>query len=645
MKNKIIVSSILTIALCLSMIAGSTFALFTSESKVDVTVTSGTVDVDVDASNLTIGSTLGTALGTANLNGNVITLTNLVPGDYVTFTLTITNKSNVTVNYRALVKTVEDKGLLDGLVITYNNAFASDWKKLEPTTTNVAEVVVTSSLPEDANNDYQNTSCKLAYVVEAVQGNVDILDNIIYSTDENGNKVIGDAMGELPEKVSILEGTVALRNKWLQGNTTVKEVVIPATITNFGGTPNAQGTGASGGFFYGSAVEKVTLPEGLTEIPAAAFNGASNLKEVNIPTTVTKVGINSFAYAGLETLTVPATITEIGYGAFRGMANLETVVIEGNATIANYAFRSCSSLETVILLGDDVTFLTGGQIFTRNDAGSEANGIINVYVANETVKERLLEVTSYDKALNVVVGDDPRVDNAEDLKDAIVNGGDVILTDDVVVDSAITTTPDGSTNEAYGNKVGVVQYGGVLDGDGNTISSTNGGYVVVTHGGTIKNLVVNSGDRGIVTYAPTENVIIDNVIVDGPGYGINSTEYGNVDIIVTNSTVNGWTSLAGFNHIYFTNCKLGENTAKVWQGYGYDRDYDRLVKPYVNATFTDCEFDEGLYIDLSGLAAGHTVIIDNCTVNGVVLTADNYANYITIELPSGRTLADCVVFR
>ena len=643
MKNKIIISSILTIAMCLSLIAGSTFALFTSNSEVNVAVTSGTVDVDVDASNLTIGSTLGTALGTANLTDNVITLTNLVPGDFVTFTLTITNKSNVTVNYRALVKTVEDKGLLDGLVITYNNAFASDWKKLEPTTTNVAEVVVTISLPEDANNDYQNTSCKLAYVVEAIQGNVDVQDGLVYKTDENGNKVIDSKLGTLPEKVSILEGTVALPSEYLNlgGHTEVKEVVIPVGLTDFGGTPNAEGTGASGGFFKKSAVEKVTLPDGMTEIPAAAFNQASSLTDVNIPSSVTKVGINSFAYTGLETLTVPATVENIGYGAFRGMANLTSVVIEGNVTIANFAFRSCASLETVILLGDDVTFLEGGQIFTKNDSGDAKLGVINVYVENETVKERLLAVTAYDAALNVVVGD-PRVSTPEDVNEQLSTGGNVIFTDDVSAPL--------SGGSIYGTPCAISQTkGGVIDGNGHALVIENpqfNGYAIETYGGTIKNLVIESAvGRGIIISSPRADVYIDNVVIDGPGYAINTTEHNGKNLYVTDSTVNGWTSLAGLNHAYFTNCKLGENTGKYWQKFGYDQDYDRLIRPYCNATFTSCELEEGYYIDLSALGADCEIVLDNCTVNGVVLTADNYANYITIELPSGRTLADCVVFR
>ena len=44
-SKKILLSSILTILLCASIIVGSTYALFTSESTTNVAITSGKVEV------------------------------------------------------------------------------------------------------------------------------------------------------------------------------------------------------------------------------------------------------------------------------------------------------------------------------------------------------------------------------------------------------------------------------------------------------------------------------------------------------------------------------------------------------------------------------------------------------------------------
>ena len=50
----------------------------------------------------------------------------------------------------------------------------------------------------------------------------------------------------------------------------------------------------------------------------------------------------------------------------------------------------------------------------------------------------------------------------------------------------------------------------------------------------------------------------------------------------------------------------------------------------------------GLALNKLGLGADCTITLKNCTCNGVVITADNYDQYISVELPEGRTLADCV---
>lgn len=44
-KRNVVVSAVMAIVLCLSIVAGATFALFTSESSVNIAVTSGKVDV------------------------------------------------------------------------------------------------------------------------------------------------------------------------------------------------------------------------------------------------------------------------------------------------------------------------------------------------------------------------------------------------------------------------------------------------------------------------------------------------------------------------------------------------------------------------------------------------------------------------
>ena len=77
MKRKIILSAILTIALCMSLITGATFALFTSESKVNIAINSGKVEMVANISDIETWSlednkeAAGRTDGTFTLGGKV----------------------------------------------------------------------------------------------------------------------------------------------------------------------------------------------------------------------------------------------------------------------------------------------------------------------------------------------------------------------------------------------------------------------------------------------------------------------------------------------------------------------------------------------------------------------------------------------
>ena len=176
----------------------------------------------------------------------------------------------------------------------------------------------------------------------------------------------------------------------------------------------------------------------------------------------------------------------------------------------------------------------------------------------------------------------------------------------------------------------------------------------MTNGGTIKNLTIDYGFRGIVLMSPNQDVIVDNVTLTGEvGYAINTAEHATVegvDLIVTNSTICGWTSFAGIASASFTNCEFGQGT--YW---GATATFGRVLKPYINTTLTNCSFTEHMNLDLSSLAEGQKVTIVNCTVNGVALTAgvmtiptteEQYdTELFTIDLPSwASSIADCVIF-
>ncbi|MBR6545282.1 MAG: hypothetical protein IKT66_07705 [Alistipes sp.] len=225
-----------------------------------------------------------------------------------------------------------------------------------------------------------------------------------------------------------------------------------------------------------------------------------------------------------------------------------------------------------------------------------------------------------------------------------------------------------NTTAPYGNYYGVKHDGVLFDGNGNTLDFEMGelkngkadNYGIMTSGGTIKNMSISGVFRAIMIMNPTEDIYIDNVVIAdeddwGVCYPINTGEGdGTKDLYISNCTLKGWTSIGdAVKYVEFTNCKFG-------QGLYYTNVYGRLVKPYVNAVFENCEFESLFYIDLSALIDNNTVTLKNCTVNGVKLTAENWTSLvadedncgegqISIELKNGSymtadNVADYVIF-
>ena len=232
-KSKTFLGAVLSIALCVSLIAGATFAIFTSEANVNIAVTSGKVNVTATVGNLKLSSldnidvnTLngtevdrteeGTFLnkGTATLSGNTLSLDKLTPGDKVTFDIDIANNSDVTVKYRTLLS-VRDSGLFEALKVSVGGkavGSASDW-----TVKNAGEVIASEQcsieLPVSATDEYQGKSCQIDFIVEAVQGNVD--ENTVNNGDVYDEKQLRLALYEAPsdgtKKVIRLKSDVTLQ--------------------------------------------------------------------------------------------------------------------------------------------------------------------------------------------------------------------------------------------------------------------------------------------------------------------------------------------------------------------------------------------------------------------------------------------------
>ena len=207
------------------------------------------------------------------------------------------------------------------------------------------------------------------------------------------------------------------------------------------------------------------------------------------------------------------------------------------------------------------------------------------------------------------------VNKGDALVYALQNKMDVYFANDIKIDPA-------SMSNAYG-KTGVLVYNGqTIDGNGFKLDVKGAGGTwdsgICTSGGLIKDLWVTGGFRGIFVKGADhiEKVVLENVRVEGTTYTISIDQASGQGLEATNSIFRGWTSYAGtIGNVKFTGCTFGAGN-----GYNFSR-------PYAPTEYVNCNFETGHQIDPRA-----AVTFENCTLNGVALTAENLSTLVTSNI-------------
>lgn len=367
MKRKLILSSVMTIILALSLIAGSTLALFTSQSQVNISVSSAKVQIlsVIDNASLELYS-LDVLQeekfengGTAELtDASHLVLENVTPGDKVVFDILVSNESTVDIQYRiawsvegslagGLVAKADDRKIVNG---------TSDWTVWDtPTTaTETTRVVrVSVELPVEAGNEYQEGTADISFQIFAVQG--------------NGTELLvpsADVLAE-PETINDILATAAPGSVIALGKGTYGSIKLTQNDLTL------VSTGATVGYLNFNAKDNCKI-SGITFDAAGAQMTYTNhnKQQTGFYANVTGAEINNFSASGIVIENCKFTGTPVAGRSYASIVfsersrTSETTPL--NATITGCTFDAPA---TYYIYGYYMN--KGNNVITNNTFGSE----------------------------------------------------------------------------------------------------------------------------------------------------------------------------------------------------------------------------------------------------------------------------------
>lgn len=578
--KKILLSSILTLALCLSLICGATFALFTSTSTANIAVSSGKVNMTAEIENVKLSyqkpNTDNTAYetvegklfaGNATVEGNKISLEKLVPGDKITLDIVVYNESNVASKYQTLVGISSDNGLFDGLAVTLDNVTytgataKSEWIDAVAVAekTKIQTVAVSIELPIDVGNEYQDKSCELYLTVNAVQGNA-LCTNPVENTVElytardllQFAKEVNDGNTFAGKTVKLMDDVDLAGIEWkpvgqtqvssFQGTFDGQGHTIKNMTVNYTGTNSNYACGLFGWIeLHNGApivIQNVKFDNAnvtgikYTGVVAGYANGASGAEIKNCVVTNSTVTSNSKNAGGI-----------IGY---MGKGVLTGNTVSGCTISAKYDVGGiANSVEPAVTFTKNKVENT--KIYYEEDQSYDAAGIFTggkvVYRYDNNKTTFVPDSTNTNS--NVTVNKLVAITTAEDLvafaKDVNENGNSyagktVMLMNDIDL-ADIEWKPVGQTT-GYS---AATYFQGTFDGNGKTISNLTIGESSWEEGSNDGQNFA-TGFFGFIDVGSTtiKNVTFDNANVEGhhwvgvvAGYMTGTVS----DVTVTNSTV------------------------------------------------------------------------------------------------------------
>ncbi len=527
-KTKIILSSAMSIAMCASLITGSTLALFSSEDEVNIAITSGKVDLKAaikqDSLNLysynfdnntseaqSTGKFINGGTATFDDDGD-LTITDMAPGDKAEFDITITNSSTIDVKYQFIVSgdagKEEGQKLFSLLEVKSNDvefiassfvaSKSTNWANWGTTDGKEKTVKLSVELPHSVEDNggegsVQGETCTLTFTVKATQGNA--------KTD---NPVAGLNISNYAELVGFRESVNAGNDYAGQTITLSQDIEFP---TETSATPGKGRARAAIRRNAPRAAETSWTPIGTASTPfKGTFEGGNHtIKNFKVEATEESAYVGFFGAVDGATIrhlkfvdaevtaTGDAAVAAVVVGQAKGNVEINDVTVTGTVT-ANGGTATAGGL-VGSLEGEETTLTVEGSSFEgtgAEDLVGKTEENTSTTITDSSVTDNDGNKTAWDKGGNHFAEDEEGnktyfVGSAEDITNLLSKAeGEAVS---VTLESDLTL--DGSTTLAVGSDL-------TIDVGGNDLTvksqGTNAG-ISVAEG---KNLTIKGAESGTV---------------------------------------------------------------------------------------------------------------------------------------------------
>ncbi|MBR5433891.1 MAG: leucine-rich repeat protein [Bacteroidales bacterium] len=237
-----------------------------------------------------------------------------------------------------------------------------------------ADGVTVATFEEEKSAGYNPKTITYEFKLSSIPQTLTLTAQAYTSGGTNSNGVIElvvpIASNEIIDSVLyIAEGTTTIADKAYYGNTEIKKVVIPSTVTKIGLLA----------FHNCTSLEEIDIPASVKTIGNAAFQNDTSLTKVTLHEGLTEINLKNFKNTAISEITIPSSVQKIGDNVFDDCKNLTKIYVDKYSDA-----HACLSGDSRIVFTDNAPVRSREEWLTLAKSNILEDGVL--YIAEGTTE-------------------------------------------------------------------------------------------------------------------------------------------------------------------------------------------------------------------------------------------------------------------